>query len=185
MMTLAQLVGTIDLGTLAADERALYRARVKEEAALPTGQLFARTDARSEDDYVLDAIAHHVFNVLRTPGAPTTRQVKTARPKLEFLNELPEMLDAEVAWRTAAKQSDALETALTYWDRAENINAFDPLPKKILDGLEKAGICSTDLRDAIEAACMTSETIPGVSPLEANDLANATFADVRAILGAS
>jgi hypothetical protein len=182
MMTLAQLVVAIDLGTLAADERALYRARVADEAKLPSGQLFVRTDAKSEDDYVLDAIAHHVYNVLRTPGPPTRRPAVRSRPKLEIINALPQMLDAEVAWRTAAKANDALATALAYWDRAESINPFDPLPAKILDVLQHAGICSQALRDAIELACETTEPVPGVSPLEENDLADATFADVRAVL---
>lgn len=142
--------------------------------------------AESADDHVLDGLAHHVFNVLRTERPGTATQVVIARPKLDIMNELPAMLDAEVAWRIAAQGTGAgpaaLATALGYWDRADKINPADPLPSKMLDALQQAGICSADLRNSIIAACTVSQPGPVSTALHDAGLDDATYEDVRAAL---
>lgn len=138
--------------------------------------------SRDPAEHVLDGLAHHVFNLLRTeqPGAPVATIV--ALDKLQLLNAVPALLDAEVAWRTGAKSNVVLETALGYWDRATTINPADPLPAKIFTVLETAQICTPDLRATIIAACTLRQPGPSTSALHDAGLDDATFDDVRAVL---
>lgn len=153
-------------------------ARVGPEAVVQAEAYLARDPA----EHVLDGLSHHVFNVLREEHPGATVETVIALDKLQLLNAVPALLDAEVVWRTAAKSNVALETALGYWDRAVTINPADPLPAKILDVLELAHICTPELRATVVAACTVQQPGPATSALHDAGLDDATYDDVRAVL---
>src|SRR6185437_294727 len=78
--------------------------------------------AEDATNHVADGVAHHVFNTLRAdrPGADVT--VVVAKDKIALLNAAPDLLDAEIAWRTQAASNETLATAKDYWDRSTAIN---------------------------------------------------------------